>query len=80
MTLANIDGVSTGIGSPGLGAGALLRRRLAIGRQMSLALAVVNLLILPFGTALGVYALWILLTSDGRRLFEPHPVVAATPR
>ena len=35
-----------------------------------LGLAVVNLLVLPFGTALGGYALWVLLTNDGRRLFE----------
>jgi hypothetical protein len=38
---------------------------------LTLALAVANLLVLPFGTALGVYALWILLTDQGRRLFEP---------
>jgi hypothetical protein len=55
----------------------LLRRRAAAGRVMVLALAIVDLLVLPFGTALGIYALWVLLTHDGRRLFEPaHPVVA----
>ena len=35
-----------------------------------LGLAFVNLLVFPFGTAFGGYALWILLTHDGRRLFE----------
>ena len=49
----------------------LLQRRQGAGRILALALAVVNLLVLPFGTALGVYALWVLLTHDGRRLFEP---------
>lgn len=49
----------------------LLRRRRPSGRVMALALALVNLLVLPFGTALGIYALWVLLTDDGRRLFEP---------
>jgi hypothetical protein len=49
----------------------LLRRRNALGRAVMLGLAVVNLLVFPFGTALGAYALWILLTNDGRRLFEP---------
>jgi hypothetical protein len=49
---------------------ALLERRRPSGRVLALALAVVNLLVLPFGTALGVYALWVLLTNDGRRLFE----------
>jgi hypothetical protein len=37
---------------------------------LTLGLALVNLLMLPFGTALGAYALWILLANDGRRLFE----------
>ena len=51
----------------------LLRRRQTIGRVLMLALAVVNLLVFPFGTALGIYGLWILLTDEGRRLFEaPH--------
>ena len=58
-------------------AGMLLRRRHAAGRILTLALAVVNLLVLPFGTALGIYALWVLLTHEGRRLFEPAAV--ATP-
>jgi hypothetical protein len=54
-------------------AAVLLRQRRPFGRVLSLGLAVVNLLILPFGTAFGVYALWVLLTGDGRRLFEPVP-------
>ncbi|HEX2458582.1 MAG TPA: hypothetical protein VHJ58_00415 [Vicinamibacterales bacterium] len=49
----------------------LLRRRSQLGRAVMLGLAFVNLLVFPFGTALGAYALWILLTNDGRRLFEP---------
>ena len=52
-------------------AAVLLKRRRPFGRILSLALALVNLLVLPFGTAFGVYALWVLLTNDGRRLFEP---------
>ena len=51
----------------------LLRRRQYVGRVVMLGLAVVNLLVFPFGTALGGYALWVLLSNDGRRLFEaPH--------
>jgi hypothetical protein len=52
-------------------AGVLLRRFAASGRILALALGVVNLLVFPFGTALGLYAFWVLLTHDGRRLFEP---------
>jgi hypothetical protein len=51
-------------------AASLVRRRQPFGRMLGLALALVNLLILPFGTALGIYALWVLLTNEGRRLFE----------
>ena len=43
----------------------LLRRRHPLGRLLGLAQALVNLLILPFGTALGIYALWVLLTNEG---------------
>lgn len=54
-------------------AGSLLNRRRPTGRVVALALAVVNLLVLPFGTALGVYSLWVLLKNDGRRVFVPSP-------
>jgi hypothetical protein len=52
-------------------AAVLLKRRSGLGRVLSLALAIVNLLVLPFGTAFGAYSLWVLLRDDGRRLFEP---------
>ena len=58
-------------GGAHVGASALLRRRQPAGRVLTLGLAVVNLLVLPFGTALGAYALWTLLTDAGRRMFEP---------
>lgn len=48
----------------------LLGRRHPWGRMVALGLAVVNLVVLPFGTALGIYALWTLLTDEGRRLFD----------
>ena len=56
---------------------ALLGRRRPLGRVLALALGVVNLMILPFGTALGIYALWVLLKNDGRRLFVEAPGSAA---
>jgi hypothetical protein len=57
-------------GGASLWSGILLKRHRPLGRVLALALGVVNLLVLPFGTALGIYALWVLLTNDGRRLFE----------
>lgn len=40
-------------------------------RLLALGLAVGNLPLLPFGTALGVYACWVLLHNEGRRVFLP---------
>lgn len=68
---AVMGGVALVWGAAHVWAGVLLRRRRPAGRVLTLGLAVVNLVVLPFGTALGAYALWILLTNDGRRLFEP---------
>ena len=40
-------------------------------RLMALGLALGNVILFPFGSALGAYALWTLLKDEGRRLFEP---------
>jgi hypothetical protein len=50
-----------------------LQRRRASGRLGALALAVVNLFIVPFGTAIGVYTFWVLLNNDARREFGRPP-------
>jgi hypothetical protein len=42
------------------------------GRSLALALSVFDLLLLPLGTALGLYAIWVLLHDDARRLFVPE--------
>lgn len=39
-------------------------------RLLALGLAVVNLVLLPFGTALGAYSCWVLLKDEGRRVFH----------
>ena len=50
-------------------AGSAIHRRYAPGRLAALGLAVPNLFVLPFGTALGIYALWVLLHDESRRMF-----------
>lgn len=50
-------------------AGVPLRRRKAWARLLALGLGSVDLLLLPYGTALGVYALWVLLSERGKQLF-----------
>jgi hypothetical protein len=49
--------------------GVPLRRHRTWARLMALMFASVDLLLLPFGTALGVYALWVLLSEEGKELF-----------
>lgn len=50
-----------------------LVRRHPAGRVAALVLAVPNLLVVPFGTALGIYAFWVLLNDDARREFGRPP-------
>ena len=50
-----------------------LRRRRHWSRLAALMLGSVDLLLLPYGTALGIYALWALLRDEGKRLFETLP-------
>lgn len=52
-------------------AGRALQRTNPTGRLVTLGLAVPNLFVLPFGTALGIYALWVLLHNETRGFFEP---------
>jgi hypothetical protein len=47
-------------------AGSALLRRRAAARRAVLVLAAPNLVLLPFGTALGIYAIWVLLNDDAR--------------
>jgi hypothetical protein len=50
-------------------AGRSLRRQEAAGRSAVLWLAEPNLFLLPFGTALGIYAWWVLLHNESRAMF-----------
>jgi hypothetical protein len=50
--------------------GVPLRRRRHWSRVAALVLGSVDLVLLPYGTALGCYALWALLSESGKRLFE----------
>lgn len=45
-----------------------LRRRRTWSRPVALVLALLSLLIVPFGTAMGAYAFWVLLRQRAREL------------
>lgn len=62
-------------------AGQALRRYRSQGRTGALLLALMNLFVLPFGTALAIYTFWVLLHNEVRALFEPAlPIDRATGR
>lgn len=50
-------------------AGAALRRHHPRGRMVVLGLGALNLFVLPFGTALSIYAYWVLLHNETRAVF-----------
>lgn len=55
---------------PGLIAGIGLLKFRPWARVLMIILSVLHLLNFPFGTALGVYGLWALLSVEGQRLFN----------
>ena len=75
-------GVLLVFGFANAGVGRWLHRRLPRGRTAALLLGVLNLVLVPFGTALGVYTYWVLLNDDVRRQFgrperaQPQPLPA----
>jgi len=49
-------------------------------RILVIVLSVFELISIPFGTALGIYGLWVLLNRDAERLFETRPPLPAAPQ
>lgn len=69
LTVLSIPGLIAGIGLLGLKPWA---------RLLTIVLSGFELLNFPFGTALGAYGLWVLLSNEGERLFQRQ--VYAPPR
>ena len=61
---------------PGLIAGIGLMKYRSWARVLTIILSVLNLFNFPFGTALGVYGLWVLLSADTQRLFSGRSAAA----
>ena len=57
-------------GGAHVGVGVPLRKHRRWARLAALFIGTVDLLLVPYGTMLGGYTLWTLLSEDGRRLFE----------
>jgi hypothetical protein len=67
FTTLAIFAIVWGVGH--ISVGIPLRRHKHWARLLALVLGSVDLLLLPYGTALGVYALWTLLHEDGKKVF-----------
>ena len=61
--------LAIGWGLAHVGVGFPLRRHRRWSRLAALTLGAIDLLLLPYGTALGCYALWALLSERGKELF-----------
>ena len=58
---------------PGIIAGWGLMKHQNWARILTLVLSFLNLLNLPFGTALGIYGIWLLFNDEAVRLFGGQP-------
>ena len=65
------------LGIPGVIAGVGLLQFRPWGRIMGIVISALDLVHMPFGTALGIYGLWALLSREGEQLFlnPPPPVM-----
>jgi len=55
---------------PGIIAGVGLLSYQPWARILTIVLSILDLISIPFGTALGIYGLWVLFTAEGAQLFE----------
>jgi hypothetical protein len=75
MFSAGVAGTFAGIfvallSIPGLIAGYGLLKLRPWARTLTIVLAIFELIRFPFGTILGVYSLWVLLSSEGAAQFQ----------
>jgi hypothetical protein len=68
LLATSLPGVIVGVG--------LLRHR-AWARIAGIVLSIIGLMMIPFGTVVGVYGLWVLFSKDAEHLFAP-PTEAPT--
>src|SRR5579862_708911 len=61
------------LGIPGIIAGIGMLEFKPWGRILGIVISALDLMSIPFGTALGIYGLWALLSREGEQLFERPP-------
>ncbi|MBD3317282.1 MAG: hypothetical protein GF344_15960 [Chitinivibrionales bacterium] len=58
------------VAAAGIAIGAALKQRHSWARIATIVVSIVNLLNFPIGTAVGLYALWVMLNPETIRLFD----------
>ncbi|HMI30811.1 MAG TPA: hypothetical protein VK527_03660 [Candidatus Limnocylindrales bacterium] len=48
-------------------------------RIVGIVLSAISLIMIPFGTIVGAYGLWVLLSKETERLFSSAPLTSSTP-
>ena len=79
LPILGFTGVALGVfmlalSLPGIVAGLGLLKYRPWARILTIVLSALNLMNIPFGTILGIYGLWVMLSDDGSRLFVQPPV------
>jgi hypothetical protein len=79
LPLLGITGAAFGVfmlvlSLPGIIAGVGLLKFRPWARILTIVLSALNLMNIPFGTILGIYGLWVMLSDEGSRLFAQPPV------
>jgi len=74
LPILGITGAALGVfililSLPGIIAGVGLLKYRPWARILTIVLSALNLMNIPFGTILGIYGLWVMLSDDGSRLF-----------
>lgn len=65
---------------PGLIGGFGLMQFKPWSRILIIVLSALELISIPFGTALGIYGLWVLLNRETEYLFQPRPPLPVAPQ
>lgn len=60
----------------GIAAGVGILQRAEWSRILTIVLACISLVSMPFGTALGIYSLWVLLSPNAATEFRGQPLTA----
>jgi hypothetical protein len=58
------------VGVAGILAGWALLQRVEWGRTLALVVGIISLIHIPFGTALGIYTLWVLMPAESEKEYR----------